>query len=62
MSYFNHAFRKTFIGTTLNGGGGFTGLNGGQLGTTGNIFPGGSFGFVNPKNNWSVVPQLIHLH
>lgn len=56
MSYFNHAFRKTFIGTTLNGGGGFTGLNGGQLGTTGNIFPGGSFGFVNPKNNWNVVP------
>jgi hypothetical protein len=55
MSYFNHAFRKTFIGTTLAGGGGYTGLNGGQLGTTGNIFPGGSFGFVNPKT-WTVVP------
>jgi hypothetical protein len=55
MSYFNHAFRKTFVGTTLNGGGGFTGLNAGQLGTTGNIFPGGSFGFVNPKT-WRVLP------
>ena len=50
MSYFNHAFRKTFVGTN-----GFTGLNEGQLGTTGNIFQGGQFGFVNPKT-WSVVP------
>lgn len=50
MSYFNHAFRKTFVGTN-----GFTGLAGGQLGTTGNIFQGGKFGFVNPKT-WSVVP------
>lgn len=49
MSYFNHAFRKTFVGTN-----GFTGLNQGQLGTTGNIFQGGQFGFVNPKT-WNVV-------
>ena len=49
MSYFNHAFRKTFVGTN-----GFTGLNQGQLGTTGNIFEGGYFGFVNPKT-WQVV-------
>jgi hypothetical protein len=26
MSYFNHAFRKTFVGTTLAGGGGYTDL------------------------------------
>ena len=50
MSYFNHAFRKTFVGTV----GGFTDLNEGRLGTTGNIFPGGSFGFVNPKT-WNVL-------
>jgi hypothetical protein len=50
MSYFNHAFRKTFVGTE-----GYTDLNGGQLGTTGNIFEGGQFGFVNPRN-WTVVP------
>jgi hypothetical protein len=55
MSYFNHAFRKTFIGTTLNGGGGFTGLNEGRLGTPGNIFAGGQFGFVDPKQ-WTVYP------
>lgn len=54
MSYFNHAFRKTFVGTTLNGGGGFTGLAAGRLGTTGNIFAGGQFGFVDPKS-WNVV-------
>ena len=50
MSYFNHAFRKTFVGTN-----GFTGLAEGQLGTTGNIFQGGQFGFVNPKT-WQVLP------
>ena len=49
MSYFNHAFRKTFVGTN-----GFQKLNQGRLGTTGNIFPGGSFGFVNPKT-WNIV-------
>jgi hypothetical protein len=42
------------VGTTLNGGGGFTGLAAGRLGTTGNIFAGGQFGFVNPKT-WDVV-------
>jgi hypothetical protein len=55
MSYFNHAFRKTFVGTV----GGYTALNGGQLGTTGNIFPGGSFGFVNPRN-WNIVPTTYN--
>lgn len=49
MSYFNHAFRKTFVGTN-----GYTGLNEGRLGTTGNIFAGGQFGFVNPKT-WEVL-------
>ena len=48
MAYFNHAFQKTFLGTE-----GFTGLNGGQLGTTGNIFASGEFGFVDPKT-WIV--------
>ena len=59
MSYFNHAFRKTFVGTTLNGGGGYTDLAEGRLGTTGNIFPGGSFGFVNPKT-WNIVPTTYN--
>ena len=53
MSYFNHAFRKTFVGTL----GGYTDLAEGRLGTTGNIFPGGSFGFVNPKT-WNIVPTI----
>jgi hypothetical protein len=51
MAYFNHAFRKTFVGTL----GGYTDLAEGQLGTTGNIFPGGSFGFVNART-WQVLP------
>ena len=50
MAYFNHAFQKTFVGTV-----GYTDLNQGQLGTSGNIFQGGEFGFVNPKT-WNVVP------
>lgn len=54
MAYFNHAFQKTFLGTE-----GFTGLNGGQLGTTGNIFAAGEFGFVDPKT-WIVQnPELL---
>jgi len=48
MAYFNHAFQKTFLGTA-----GYTGLNNGQLGTTGNIFASGEFGFVDPKT-WTV--------
>ena len=48
MAYFNSAFQKTFLGTD-----GFTGLNGGQLGTAGNIFASGQFGFVDPKT-WIV--------
>ena len=48
MAYFNHAFQKTFVGTN-----GFTDLNGGKLGTPGNILEGGYFAFVNPKD-WSV--------
>jgi hypothetical protein len=49
MSYFNHAFRKTFVGTN-----GFQELNKGRLGTPGNTFAGGSFGFVNPKT-WNIL-------
>jgi hypothetical protein len=55
MSYFNHAFQKTFVGTTLDGGGGFTGLAEGKLGTPGNILGGGYFAFVDAKT-WNVLP------
>jgi len=48
MSYFNHAFQKTFVGTN-----GFTGLNEGKLGTPGNILDGGYFAFVDAKT-WNV--------
>jgi len=48
MAYFNHAFQKVFLGTN-----GFTGLNQGQLGTTGNILTAGEFGFVDPKT-WTL--------
>jgi hypothetical protein len=44
MSYFNHAFQKTFVGTN-----GFTGLSEGKLGTPGNILGGGYFAFVDAK-------------
>jgi len=44
MSYFNHAFRKTFVGTE-----GFVDTLNGQLGTPGNILAGGEFAFVNAK-------------
>jgi len=44
MSYFNHAFQKTFVGTN-----GFTDLSLGKLGTPGNILEGGYFAFVNAK-------------
>ena len=49
MSYFNHAFQKTFVGTN-----GFTGLNEGKLGTPGNILSGGQFAFVDAKT-WNVL-------
>ena len=49
MAYFNHAFQKAFVGTQ-----GFTDLNQGQLGTTGNILATGDFAFVDPKT-WDVV-------
>ena len=48
MAYFNHAFQKAFVGTD-----GFTDLNQGQLGTTGNILATGQFAFVDPKT-WDV--------
>jgi hypothetical protein len=49
MSYFNHAFRKTFVGTN-----GFNpdGLDG-RLGTPGNILAGGEFAFVDAKT-WTL--------
>jgi hypothetical protein len=49
MSYFNHAFQKTFVGTN-----GFTGLAEGKLGTPGNILGGGQFAFVDAKT-WTVL-------
>jgi hypothetical protein len=49
MSYFNHAFQKTFVGTS-----GFTGLAQGKLGTPGNILKGGQFAFVDAKT-WNVL-------
>jgi hypothetical protein len=49
MSYFNHAFRKTFVGTN-----GFNTTKTGRLGTPGNTLAGGEFGFVNPKT-WNLI-------
>lgn len=51
MSYFNHAFKKVFIGNAT----GFTGLAGGMLGTTGNIPTSGQYCFVDAKS-WVVQP------
>ena len=48
MSYFNHAFRKTFVGTN-----GFVNNLAGKLGTPGNILAGGEFAFVNAKT-WAL--------
>jgi len=48
MSYFNHAFRKTFVGTD-----GFVDTLSGHLGTPGNILTGGQFAFVNAKT-WAL--------
>jgi hypothetical protein len=48
MSYFNHAFRKTFVGTN-----GFVNTLSGHLGTPGNILQGGEFAFVNAKT-WAL--------
>jgi hypothetical protein len=52
MSYFNHAFKKVFIATNNTP---FTGLAGGQLGTTGNIPAKGQICFVDAKS-WIVQP------
>jgi len=46
MSYFNHAFKKTFVGTT-----GFTDLAEGKLGTPGNVPTTGQFGFFDKTGN-----------
>jgi hypothetical protein len=51
MSYFNHAFKKVFIGNAT----GFTGLAGGMLGTPGNIPTSGQYCFVDAKS-WVVQP------
>jgi len=51
MSYFNHAFKKVFIGNAT----GFTGLAGGMLGTPGNIPLSGQYCFVDAKS-WTVQP------
>jgi len=52
MAYFNHAFRKTFVGTN-----GYTALDEGRLGTPGNIFNGGQFGLVNART-WNILPTV----
>jgi len=50
MAYFNNAFQKVFLGTGSSANpSGFTGLNLGQLGTTGNQLAAGEFAFVDPK-------------
>jgi hypothetical protein len=51
MSYFNHAFRKTFVGTE-----GFQTDMSGHLGTPGNILQGGEFAFVNAKT-WNLLTE-----
>jgi len=53
MSYFNHAFRKTFVGTN-----GFNTTKTGRLGTPGNTLAGGEFGFVNPKT-WDLLGDVV---
>jgi len=57
MSYFNHAFQKAFVGVNALSPGtqGYTALNQGVLGTTGNILAAGQYAFVNPKT-WLVQP------
>ena len=45
MSYFNHAFQKTFVGTN-----GFVNTLSGKLGSPGNILTGGQFAFVDAKS------------
>jgi hypothetical protein len=49
MAYFNHAFRKTFVGTE-----GFRTDLSGKLGTPGNILAGGEFAFVEAKT-WNLL-------
>jgi hypothetical protein len=48
MSYFNHAFQKTFVGTN-----GFVNTLSGKLGSPGNILTGGQFAFVDAKT-WNL--------
>ncbi len=57
MSYFSHAFQKSFVGVNASApmGQGYTALNQGVLGTTGNILAAGQYAFVNPKD-WKVQP------
>ena len=59
MSYFNHAFQKTFVGVNAASpmGEGYTQLNQGVLGTPGNILATGQYAFVNPKD-WKVQPTI----
>jgi hypothetical protein len=55
MSYFNHAFVKTFVGVNAANpqNQGYTSKNRGVLGTEGNILETGQFAFVNPKT-WKI--------
>jgi hypothetical protein len=52
MAYFNHAFRKTFVGTE-----GFRTDLSGKLGTPGNILAGGEFAFVEAKT-WNLLTEV----
>jgi hypothetical protein len=60
MSYFSHAFQKSFVGVNALApiGQGYTALNQGVLGTTGNILAAGQYAFVNPKD-WKVQPTTF---
>jgi hypothetical protein len=60
MSYFNHAFQKSFVGVNALSPGtqGYTAKAGGVLGTTGNILTAGQYAFVNPKT-WLIQPTTF---
>jgi len=61
MSYFNHAFQKSFVGVNAANpmGQGYTQLNLGVLGTPGNILETGQYAFVNAKT-WKVVAKTAY--
>jgi hypothetical protein len=59
MSYFNHAFRKTLVASSVNGP--ISPLNGVQLGTsTANTLAAGQITFINP-DTFQVTPFITNL-